>query len=141
MRGSKHLIEFMLHKAIEDSKGDSRKAGREIKEIVLPLVNAIDSSIEQMHFIKKISDAAAIPEAALKDDLKKVPARTADDVQSGGEQGEVRKFRKDYIERKLLGIIVWQKTLSDPSIDIEDTVKNLALILDKSEELSRGDTP
>ena len=91
---------------------DPRKAGREIKEKILPYVLALESSIEQMHFIKKISDAAGIPESALKDDLKKVEAESK---QGQTTEGEVRiqesqKFRKDYIMRRLLGILFWQKT-------------------------------
>jgi DNA primase len=137
IRDSKHLIEFLLYKILRDTKGDSRKAGREIKDKILPFVNAVDSSIEQMHFIKKISDASSIPESALKDDLKKVPARTAEDVQSGGEQSlkiEARKFRKDYIERRLLGIILWQKNLPNPSINTEEIIANLGAILNMNEE-------
>ena len=39
---------------------DPRKVGKEIKEKILPFVNAFDSSIEKMHFMKKISDLSAI---------------------------------------------------------------------------------
>ncbi|HEV7702025.1 MAG TPA: DNA primase [Candidatus Paceibacterota bacterium] len=132
IRGSTHLIEFLLVKVLADAKGDSRKAGREIKDTILPFVSSIDSSIEQMHFIKKISDMSSISEQALKDDLKKIPAQASGILEVGGEKalkGEVRKFRKDYIERKLLGIIIWQKTLSDSSINIEEITKNVADIL------------
>ena len=49
-----------------------RKAGREIKEKILPFVNALESSIEKMYFVKKISDLSGIPQNALEDDLKKI---------------------------------------------------------------------
>ncbi len=70
VKTSKHIIEFILDKVLKDAP-DARKAGREIKEKVLPFVDALDSSIEKAHFIKKISDQSSIPESALKDDLKK----------------------------------------------------------------------
>ena len=35
-------------------------------------MNALESSIEKNHFIKKISDLSGISERALEDDLKKI---------------------------------------------------------------------
>lgn len=136
VRESKHLIEFLLHKILLDTKGDSRKAGREIREKILPFVGTIESSIEQMHFIKKISDAASIPESALKDDLKKIERESVSEKREIEEikNSESQIFRKDYIERKLLGIILWQKSLPDQSISIEEITKNLAGILNITEE-------
>jgi len=40
IRNSKHFIEFMLLRILKDANSDSRKAGREIKEHLLPVVNA-----------------------------------------------------------------------------------------------------
>ena len=48
-----------------------RKIGREIKDKILPYVDSLTSSIEKMHFIKKINDVSGIPISALEDDLKK----------------------------------------------------------------------
>ncbi len=135
IRNSKHLIEFLLSKVLEDSKGDMRKVGREVKEKILPYVESIDSSIEKMHFIKKISDATNIAESALKDDLKKV-----EEEQKGSpETAEIKvlesqKFRKDYIERRLLGVIFWQKTLTKQALDIDRIIGELAKILNISGE-------
>jgi len=51
-------------------------------------------------------------------------------------------FRKDYIIRKLLGIILWQKTLKEQKINSAQILKDIALILDTSEEevLKKTDT-
>ncbi|MDE2399647.1 MAG: DNA primase [Patescibacteria group bacterium] len=137
IRGSKHLIEFLLARVLKDAKEDNRKAGREIKDKVLPFIDAVDSSIEQMHFIKKISDISAIPEEALKDDLKKIQQelkfekREIDEIKSTGS----KIFKKDYIERHLLGIILWQKTIASPSIDIDETMTELVRILNVKEAI------
>lgn len=137
IRGSKHLIEFMLVKVLTSSGSDSRKAGREIKEKILPFVDAIDSSIEQMHFIKKISDMSGIPEEALKDDLKKVAQESKIEKREieGIKNTESKMFRKDYIERRLIGIILWQKSIPEPKIEIEKTIENLARILNITKEV------
>src|SRR3989344_1211567 len=115
IKNSKHIIEFLLNKVLksskEDAKSDARKAGREIKEKELPFVDALESSIEKAHFIKKISDASNIPESALQDDLKKITEELKYEKKEIEEAKEsVNKlYRKDYIERKLLGIALWKR--------------------------------
>ncbi|MEK7097631.1 MAG: hypothetical protein AAB906_02180, partial [Patescibacteria group bacterium] len=135
IRNSKHLIEFLLNEVLINSGCDNRKAGREIKEKILPFVDAISSSIEQMHFIKKISDASGIVENALKEDLKKVEqaSKTEKNQIEIIKNTEPQIFRKDYIERRLLGIILWQKTLDKQNIDIEKITKDLTSILNIDE--------
>jgi DNA primase len=133
IKHSTHVIEFLLHKTLQSSK-DERAVGREIKEKILPYVNVLESSIEKMHFIKKISDATAIPESALKDDLKKVGEESKRENVAVGETpiAEAQKFRKDYILRRLLGIIFWQKTQKTSekqALDVDVITKELAEVL------------
>jgi DNA primase len=111
IKNSKHIIEFLLNKVLESSGGDMRKVGREIKEKILPFVNALESSIEKTYFIKKISDLSGIPETALEDDLKKIEQELKYEKEEIKEAGDTfhKLYRKDYIERKLLGIAFWQK--------------------------------
>ncbi len=130
IRSSRHIIEFLLDKVLKDAKGDDRKAGREIKEKVLPYINALESSIEKTHFIKKVSGLSGIPENALKEDLDKIKEGEKEEREEIEEikDSSSKAFRKDYIERRLLGIVLWQKTLDKPSIDIERILKDLAEI-------------
>ncbi len=111
IKNSKHIIEFLLDKALKTLANDARKAGREIKEKILPFVDALESSIEKMHFIKRISDASGIPESALKDDLKKIEQEFKYEKEEIREATEIQDklYRRDYIERRLLGIALWKK--------------------------------
>lgn len=111
IKNSKHIIEFLLNKALKNSGNDARKAGREIREKILPFVNALDSSIEKMHFIKIISDKSDIPQNALQDDLQKIEKEFKYEKEEIKEAKEALTtlHRKDYIERKLLGIALWKK--------------------------------
>ncbi len=131
VKKSKHIIEFLLDRVLKSVDGDARKAGREIKENILPYVDSLDSAIEKMHFIKKISDASGINENALKDDLKKVEevAKYENKEIKVAVDSNRQIFRKDYIERKLLGIILWQKSLATPKIDVGALTKEMALIM------------
>ena len=131
IRSSKHIIEFLLDRILNNKIKDVRYIGREIKEKILPYVDSINSAIEKAHFIKLISDSSGLPEDALKDDLKKV------EQDSKFEKKEIEKvkneeskmFKKDYIERRLLGVVLWQKTLKETVIDIGNILKEIAEIL------------
>jgi DNA primase len=137
IRNSKHLIEFLLGKVLNNYREDSRKAGREIKEKVLPYVNALESSIEKSLFLKKISDSSQIPEQALKEDLNKIEKefqKEEAEIKKAKEE-EQKMFRRDYIERRLLGIIFWQKDNPKKSINIEKTIKEFSKLLNLKEEI------
>jgi DNA primase len=137
IRNSKHIIEFLLNRILNNkTKNDSRYIGREIKERILPYVDSINSSIEKSHFIKLISDKAQISEQALKDDLKKIEQELKFEKKETEKVKELesKMFRKDYIERRLLGIVLWQKTLKNPAVDMDLVVKEFADILKINKE-------
>jgi len=132
IKNSKHIIEFLLDRVLKSIK-DERKIGREIKEKILPFVSALDSSIEKMHFIKKISDVSAIPESALKEDLEKVEQDLKyERKEIKEEENSDKVFRKDYILRKLFGIILWQKNKPEQNIDVKKILEEIANILNIS---------
>lgn len=128
IKNSKHIIEFVLNRILKDCANDSRKIGREVKEKVLPYVGALDSSIEKAHFIKIISNLTQIGENALRDDLKNIEQQLKREQIEIREIKEVeeRVFRKDYIERRLLGIILWQKGVENRKIDVDTILKEIS---------------
>ena len=132
IRNSKHIIEFLLDKILKEKSQDMRKIGREIKDKILPYVDSLTSSIEKMHFLKKINDVSGIPISALEDDLKKIEQESKYEKKEIEEalelENEVR--RKDHILKRLLGVLLWQKTLPEPIIDAEQILKDLAEILE-----------
>src|ERR1035437_8198165 len=137
IKNSKHIIEFLLNKTLKNYSNDMRKVGREVKEKILPFVNALESSIEKMHFVKKISDVSSIPQDALKDDLKKIEQELKYEKEEIKEAGEVlnKLYRKDYIERKLLGIALWQNSLATPAIDFKTILEKLEDVYKKYEDV------
>ena len=121
IKNSKHVIEFLLNKALKNFGVDERRAGRAIKEMVLPFVSSLSSSIEKMHFIKLISDKSGIGQSALSDDLKKIEEELKHEKEEIKEAGEAqaKKRRKDNVESDLLGIALWQETLPEPVVDFK----------------------
>jgi DNA primase len=131
IRKSKHLIEFLLSRIMRENN-DPRKAGRIVKETVLPFVNDLESSIEKAHFLNKISGALGVPEEALIEDLKKIEEQKKRGVgveNIEGKTKEEKADRKDYILRRLLGIIFLQNGKEKREVDTESILKELSLML------------
>lgn len=129
---SKHIIDFYTDSLLE-RKLETRELGREIQLHVLPYVALLTSSIEKAHFIKTIAQKTFIKEDALWEDLKRVNVpETAQEVKKVLE----RVPRTDSMEKKIIGIIMWQKTLPVPSLDIEGIeTKAREILLDRHDEL------
>ncbi len=133
LRNSSHLIEEMLEFILLKEK-DPRKAGKLVEKKLLPVVALIQSSIERSHFISVISKRTGIREEILWEDLKraKIPetpeAVTSDEVK-GNLPINKRPLRKSNIEKRLSGIILWQKTLEKAMVDIEDLEKKIQGII------------
>ena len=137
IRNSKHFIEFILMKILKDTDNDRRKAGREIKERLLPFVNYLESAIEKSHFINLISNKSGIVENALVEDFKKVESELKyekEDTKIAKENVE-KKLRKDPIERRLLGIAFWQEGLKIRKIDPELIFKKLEKAREKYKDV------
>jgi DNA primase len=129
---SKHIIDFYTDSLLE-RKLETRELGKEIQTHVLPYVALLTSSIEKAHFIKTIAQKAFIKEDALWEDLKRVNVpETPQEVKKVLE----RVPRTDSMEKKIIGIIMWQKTLPVPSLDIEGIeTKAREILLDRHDEL------
>lgn len=115
IRNSKSLIEFLVSRIL--AQKDTLNISKDIKNIVLPFVVDIDSAIEKNFYIKKISELTNISENVLIEDLKNIPKEN--DTFLISEKNTNILLRKDYIERRLLGIIFWQKSLEKSLIDVD----------------------
>lgn len=137
IRNSKHIIEFLLNKALEKSASDPRKnISREVQEKILPFVDALDKSSEKAGFLKKIHDKTSISETFLLEDLKKIEKEQKyekEEIQKV-EETEVKKRRKDNVESDLLGIAFWQQTLSAPVVDFKMIFEKLGQVAKKYED-------
>ena len=142
IRESRHIIEFLLARVLKGDL-DSRKVAKEIKEQILPYVGAVESSIEKMYFVKRISEAAGIPERALEEDLRKIDrdskAEKEEIADSSESENKVR--RKERILEKLLGILYWQKSLPNPVLDVPKILEDLNGVLKVDVEERKGEIP
>lgn len=136
IRSSKHIIEFLLDKVLSNYKEDTRKADREIREKVLPYVDALSSSMEKSNFLKKISDKTGVAMNFLIEDLAKIAKESKNEKEEieKAKEIELKFFRKDYIERRLLGIFFWQNSLQDKVLDTDKLLKDFLDIFNVKEE-------
>jgi DNA primase len=140
IKNSKHIIEFLLNKVLKNYGNDARKAGREIKEKILPFINVLESSIEKAYFIKLISDKSGIAESALVEDLKKVEfefKHEKEETKIAIENVE-KQLKKDPIERRLLGIAFWQEGFKIRKVDPELIFKKLGKAREKYKDIKES---
>jgi DNA primase len=113
LKASKHIIDFYLDALL--SKGlDARKLGIAIQDNVLPYVRALESSIEQSHFIGKIAHAANIKEDALWAELRKIPL---EETKSQPEAAIAKEPTRNIsplgaVERKIIGLMLLKEEKS-----------------------------
>jgi len=124
LRKATHAIEHALHQILETEK-DPRKSGKLIEKKVLPLLTLLSSSIERSHFVSLISKKSGLREEVVWEDVRKTPrpnliqnTHTIETDHKKAEDLPQKRPRKSHIERRLCGIILWQKSLPQPSIDI-----------------------
>lgn len=136
LRDSTHLIEDSLDNILEKEK-DPRKAGKLVEKKILPMVALLSSAIERSHFVSIIAKRTGIREEVLWEDLKrtKLPetpeAISAEEVR-GNNPNSKRPLRKSNIEKRLAGIVLWQKTLPRTMVDVEDLETKIKKIIGDS---------
>lgn len=131
IKNSKHIIEFISNKIVENFKNDSRKIGREVKEKVLPYLVLFPSSIEVAHFLKYLSDTTGIPMDALKNDLKQVEREAGDIFIESIKQYRDKESidREESILERLFGVILWQKDSKNQVLPVDNIIKIVEEIL------------
>lgn len=130
IREAKHIVEFLLDKYISsDSSKDPLKTKLEVEKKIIPYLKYINNSVKRSHFISVISHKTGIREEDIRESLERI---LSEEKETKGEvvaQEGKNLFRKDYILRRLLGIIMWQQSIEKPVLDIEKTVSELSDIL------------
>lgn len=127
IKNSKHIIDFYVDSLIA-RKIEGRELGQEIRLKVLPYVNALSNSIEKSHFIKNIAMKTLIKEDALWEDLKNTQSIVSEN--DGANFEKTKSILNTYsLERRLIGIILWQKNILDKTNVIQDLEKNVIEIM------------
>jgi DNA primase len=144
LKSSTHIIDFYLQSLLA-RKLDPRSMGKEIQRAILPYINMLESNIERAHFVSRVASQAGIKEESVWDDVKKLSKQSA--VSSTGAVGAVAVggpteayvrqsspgWRKHFLEKRILGIRLWQEGAPSPQINPDDILNRLAAIVGKEE--------
>ncbi|MDQ5962728.1 MAG: primase [Patescibacteria group bacterium] len=98
IKNKKHVVESTLDHLMEKEK-DDRERGRKIVLEVLPLVRAIQSSIDKAHFIKLIAKKSGLTQESLQEELVRGIVMYPDDeeVVSRPTVHVLEKFSRDLL--------------------------------------------
>ena len=134
IKAAKYLIQFLFEKYIPKSeKADSLTKKLEISKNIIPVLNHIKNPITRAHFLSYISDKSGISEDNIKDIANSKLENNQESIVN--IENNPRIFRKDYIERKLLGIALWQQTLSTSTVDFKIILEKLVEAFEKYKDI------
>ena len=118
VKNSKHIIDFYLDKLLAENFVGLTLA-KEIEKRVLPYVAKLQSSIEQSHFVSQISKKSGIKEEAIWNDLRKIGHQPTASNTAGEFEKKESIQRKNHLERRLIGILLWQESEKEPQISTD----------------------
>ncbi|OIO31806.1 MAG: DNA primase [Candidatus Yonathbacteria bacterium CG_4_10_14_3_um_filter_47_65] len=137
---AKHVIDYYLE--LLSSQGhDKRTLGLNISETVLPYIAALSGKMRQAYFVSEVARMLQMTsEDPIWEELKKKESiiRATGAKNKNNEQDKKAReqeilatitTRKELVERKIIGIILWQDEMKKPSIDVKYLRTEYAIIL------------
>ncbi len=115
-RNSKSIVDFYVDTLLSKNL-DPKDLAIEIRKKVLPYIAQMKDKTDQSHWVSVIKKKTFLNEEALWEDLKKINFTSDTNVnrQTSAPPGK----RVDTIERKVYGIILWQRDQKPEGIKIE----------------------
>lgn len=105
LAGAEHVIDFALETALQVSD-DRRQQEKMIVSTVLPYVKALESAVEQGHFLSRISQKSRIREDDLRAELRRLPTSNMTPVdQAVASKVSSQPIREQVVVRQLFGIM------------------------------------
>lgn len=139
IRNSKHIIEFLLDSILQDKKKDILKVKLEINDKIIPFLLLINNPVKQSHFISMVANKSGMSEDDVRDRLKRSEQQLKNDKAEikEAEESFTKMYRKDSIERKLLGIALWQQSLATPTLDFANILTKLGAVVEKYKDIKQ----
>jgi DNA primase len=115
-RNSKSIVDFYVDTLLSKNL-DPKDLAIEIRKKVLPYIAQMKDKTDQSHWVSVIKKKTFLNEEALWEDLKKI--NFSPDVNQTRPSSAPPGKRVDTIERKVYGIILWQREQKPDGIKIE----------------------
>ncbi len=121
IKNSVNIVSFHIDRICAGTT-DLRRRGKEIREIVFPFLSMVKSSIERSAYISEIYSKTGIAERAIIEDFdtyeRTHPTNTIP-TNTISHQIPQTSSRREHLEKRLFGIIFWQKGI--PEIETQYT--------------------
>jgi len=133
LSSAQHIVLCYMEVLMEHPLSDHARMGA-IRDKILPYISVMPSAIERAHFIREIHAKTGIPEDALNEDVQRL--RDADkQIQKKEEEatGAPAHSRGSRIRERLISILFWQESLSEPALDIGAFTERLKQIITEEE--------
>jgi len=111
---AKPFITFYLDTIILKFK-DIKDARKEVEKKIIPLLSKIKSEIERSHYVSETAKAIRLPMEPIMEELKKMIIQNKKGnfkhplQDKNNEQLKISKSRRQSVEERLLGLILWQR--------------------------------
>lgn len=135
VENARHIIDFYL-KALSGKGYDMRTFRKKTSELVLPYIAKLRNTIDQAHFVSETARALHLNEEPIWEELKKLgrneitaSANKEHDVMSEKNIPHIEQGRRQNIERKILGILLWQENTAKPLADREKWERQYEMII------------
>lgn len=118
IKQAKPIIRYYLDFLSERVK-EKRELAKETERVIMPYIANIASNIEQAHWIKEVANFLSLKEESVWQSFEKYSKKLKKEGVVGAEteQQEIAilpvKSRRDLIEEKLIGILLWKRELAD----------------------------
>lgn len=137
IKEAQHVIDFYIN-TLANKGLDQRDFRVKVGESVLPYVARLKNKINQAHFITEIARKLGISEEPIWEELKGVSIDESQ-TRKSATQGNEKKVlpllsRREMLERKILGIVLWQEESKDRISGIDEVEEKHKEIIDRVKE-------
>ncbi len=127
---ARHIIDFYISYSVEKSTSP-RELRKNMETYVLPYIARLRSDIDKAQFVAKAADVLQITQQPVWDEVNKIQSTPILRSESITKQEESEKVlsRREKIEEKIRGIVLWQKGLESSHIDVDDIGEKMKKIV------------
>ncbi|MDP2593407.1 MAG: DNA primase [bacterium] len=129
LREAKHAVNFFLDKITSDKTLSPTSRARMMEKKVLSLIKLLPSSIEQSELLKSVAARSGIREDVLWREYEKISKPEFEGHIFAVKVQEEKNQQKYGFERKLFGILFWQKGKGPTGMDVGMFEKRASFVL------------
>ena len=134
IKKSKHIITFLLD-VLERNAKDERHFQKSVERVVLPFLHSTENPLDKESFKRVIAERLNVSESAIDAAMNMLPKEDSQEEYGRAEMKEVKDEKKGTLihprVRQLWGVILWQKNIKKPHIDVREVEKRLFEIIGK----------